>query len=100
MSPNTEDIDDILRKLLTSISGVKAVAILSREGLPIASALSREIDEGRIAAMSAAILSVSEGYVREYGIGRLKRILMDTGDESIVLVKKGEFVFLYIIVKL
>jgi predicted regulator of Ras-like GTPase activity (Roadblock/LC7/MglB family) len=66
----------------------------TKEGLPIDSDFSQEIDEGRIAAMSAAILSVSERYVKEYGIGNLKRILLDAGDVMLVLSKQGEEGFL------
>ena len=61
MDPNTpETLDDLLRKLLGAIPEVKAAAIVSAEGLPIASALPQGVDETRIAAMTAALLSLSE----------------------------------------
>ena len=41
MENTGENLDDILKKLLTAIPEVKAVAIVSAEGLPIASARGR-----------------------------------------------------------
>ncbi len=46
--------NDVLRKL-ASIPEVKAAAIVSKEGLPIASALPQGVDEIRIAAITAAL---------------------------------------------
>lgn len=60
METTTDDLDYILKKLLEAIPEVKAVAIVSREGLPIASALPQGIDETRIAAMTAALHSLAE----------------------------------------
>ena len=51
MEPTTENLDDILKKLLSAIPEVKAAAIVSAEGLPIASALPQGVDETRIAAI-------------------------------------------------
>lgn len=44
----TESLDDILKKLLAAIPEVKSAAIVSAEGLPIASALPQGVDETRI----------------------------------------------------
>ncbi len=53
MEPTTDSLEDILSKLLSAIPEVKAAAIVSAEGLPIASALPQGVDETRIAAMTA-----------------------------------------------
>ncbi|MCK4369893.1 MAG: roadblock/LC7 domain-containing protein, partial [Candidatus Lokiarchaeota archaeon] len=52
VEPTTDSLDDILMKLLSAIPEVKAAAIVSAEGLPIASALPQGVDETRIAAMT------------------------------------------------
>ena len=65
LSSTPETLDDILKKLLAAIPEVKAAAIVSVEGLPIASALPAGIDETRIAAMTAAILSLGERAIHE-----------------------------------
>lgn len=48
MEPTSENLDDILKKLLSAIPEVRAAAIVSAEGLPIASALPQGVDETRI----------------------------------------------------
>jgi len=71
MEPTTDNLDDILKKLLASIPEVKAVAIVSSEGLPIASTLPQGIDETRIAAMTASLHSLAK--------------------HAIIALKKGEY---------
>lgn len=64
--PHTpETMDDLLKKLLATIPEVKAAAIVSTEGLLIASTLPEGADETRIAAMTAALLSLSERAIIE-----------------------------------
>lgn len=62
----------------------------TKKGLRIASQYLQDVNDARIAAMSAAILSISERYLKEYAFGNLKRILIDTSDETIILSEKGE----------
>lgn len=73
---NEETLDDILKNLLASIPEVQAAAIVSVEGLPIASALPAEADETRIAAMTAAILSLGERAAQELGKGTLEQVFV------------------------
>ncbi len=74
MEPTTETLDDILKKLLSAIPEVKAAAIVSAEGLPIASALPQGVDETRIAAMTAALLSLAERSVIEMTMGEFDQL--------------------------
>ena len=85
MEPTTETLDDILKKLLAAIPEVKAAAIVSAEGLPIASALPQGIDETRIAAMTAALLSLSERAVIEMEKGEFEQLYV-RGNEGYLLV--------------
>jgi len=71
-----DEILNVLIELEKSNSGINATAIVSAEGLPIASTLSEGIDDTKIAAMTAALLSLAE--------------------ISVVEMKKGEFDQLYI----
>ncbi|MHA1148714.1 MAG: roadblock/LC7 domain-containing protein [Promethearchaeota archaeon] len=80
-----ETLDDILKKLLAAIPEVKAAAIVSVEGLPIASALPAGIDETRIAAMTAAILSLGERAIHEMSKGDFEQIFV-RGTEGYLLV--------------
>ncbi len=85
MEPTTDTLDDILKKLLSAIPEVKAAAIVSAEGLPIASALPQGVDETRIAAMTAALLSLSERAVIEMDKGEFEQLYV-RGNEGYLLV--------------
>jgi predicted regulator of Ras-like GTPase activity (Roadblock/LC7/MglB family) len=59
-------------------------------GLPIGSKNLIGINDERTAAMSAAILSISERYSMQYICGELKRVLIEAGDEVIMLTREGD----------
>lgn len=80
-----ETLDDILKKLLASIPEVKAASIVSVEGLPIASALPRSVDETRVAAMTAAMLSLAERATQELQKGDFEQVYV-RGTEGYILV--------------
>lgn len=86
MDPNTpESLDDLLKKLLGAIPEVKSAAIVSAEGLPIASALPQGVDETRIAAMTAALLSLSERAIIEMDKGNFDQLYIK-GDSGYLLI--------------
>ena len=86
MDPNTpESLDDLLKKLLGAIPEVKSAAIVSAEGLPIASALPQGVDETRIAAMPAALLSLSERAIIEMDKGNFDQLYIK-GDSGYLLI--------------
>ena len=86
---NEETLDDILKNLLASIPEVQAAAIVSVEGLPIASALPAKADETRIAAMTAAILSLGERAAQELGKGTLEQIFVRGVNGYILTMSAG-----------
>jgi len=62
----------------------------TREGLPIDSEFLHDVVVKKIAAISEAILNISEWYLKEHTRGNLKRILIETGDKILVLSIRGE----------
>jgi predicted regulator of Ras-like GTPase activity (Roadblock/LC7/MglB family) len=74
-----------LDRLLGAIPEVTSAAIVSTEGLPITSALPQGIDETRIAAMTAALLSLSEIAIIEMGKGDFDQLYIK-GSEGYLLV--------------
>ncbi|MFX1376933.1 MAG: roadblock/LC7 domain-containing protein [Promethearchaeota archaeon] len=89
MEPTTETLDDILKKLLNAIPEVRAAAIVSAEGLPIASALPQGVDETRIAAMTAALLSLAERSVIEMEKGEFEQLYVKGGDGYLLVLQAG-----------
>lgn len=83
-----EKLNDILRNLNASSSDIEASAIISTDGLTIASALSEGIDEDRVGAMSAAMLSLGNRTGEELRRGRLEQIMIK-GDRGYVLISNA-----------
>ena len=77
-----------LNKLLGAIPEVTSAAIVSAEGLPIASALPQGVDEMRIAAMSAALLSLSKKAIIEMSKGDFDQLYIK-GSEGYLLVMQA-----------
>jgi len=88
--PVPETLDIILKKLLSAIPEVKAAAIVSVEGLPIASALPQGIDETRIAAMTAALLSLAERAIQEMRKGDFEQIYVKGTDGYLLVLSAGQ----------
>ena len=84
-----ESLDDLLKKPLGAIPEVKAAAIVSAEGLPIASALPQGVDETRIAAMTAALLSLSERAIIEMGKGDFDQLYVKGSSGYLLILQAG-----------
>jgi len=90
LSENISELIDLLRRMEAVNADIQGSAIVSVQGLPICSVLARDVNDGIVSAMSAAILSVSERAVEELARGDLKRILIEGVDGIIILSKAGE----------
>ena len=96
----TQMMVDRLRALQASSPDTEASAIVSVDGLSIASALPQGVEEDRVSAMSAAMLSLGERIANELGRGSLEQvyikgqkgyvILMSIGQEAVLTVLARE----------
>ena len=84
-----ETLDDLLKKLLGAIPEVKAAVLVSTEGLPIASALPPGVDETRIAAMTAALLSLSEKAIYEMKKGDFDQMYIKSSEGYLLILPAG-----------
>ena len=80
----------ILDALLTETPELQAAAVVSVDGLPMASALPEPFDEDRVAAMSAALLSLGERASEGLGRGALSQVAIEGDTGSVYLVGAGE----------
>lgn len=97
----TELMVDRLRDLQSGTPDIEASAVVSVDGLIMASLLQADIEEDRVAAMSAAMLSLGERIAGELRRGVLDQvyihgdsgyvILMAVGDEAVLtsLAREG-----------
>ena len=89
----TELMVDRLRDLQSTTPEIEASAVVSVDGLIMASSLPAGVEEDRVSAMSAAMLSLGERISTELGRGLLDQvyikgkggyvILMSVGDEAV-----------------
>ena len=86
----TEQLVDRLRDLQASSGDVEAAAIVSVDGLSMASSLPADIEEDRVSAMSAAMLSLGERISSELGRGELEQVMVKGEDGYVILTSVGE----------
>ncbi|HEX2979492.1 MAG TPA: roadblock/LC7 domain-containing protein [Anaerolineaceae bacterium] len=90
MKSRTQLMVERLRELQASSPDIEASAVVSIDGLTIASALPQEIEEDRVSAMSAAMLSLGEKIANELGRGSLAQIYIRGEHGFVVLMSVGE----------
>jgi predicted regulator of Ras-like GTPase activity (Roadblock/LC7/MglB family) len=81
---------DRLRLLQASSPDIEATAIVSVDGLSIASALPQGVEEDRVSAMSAAMLSLGERIANELGRGSLDQVYIKGAKGYVILMSVGE----------
>ena len=86
----TEQLVEHLRDLQSSSGDVEAAAIVSVDGLSMASSLPADIEEDRVSAMSAAMLSLGERISSELGRGELEQVYVKGENGYVILNAIGE----------
>lgn len=79
-----EELNGSLSELQSSSGDIEACAIVSEDGLIIASLLPQGIEESRVAAMCAAMISMGERTSAELKRGNLEQLFIK-GDEGYVI---------------
>ncbi|MCZ7539267.1 MAG: roadblock/LC7 domain-containing protein [Anaerolineae bacterium] len=79
-----------LRDLQVSSPDIEAAAIVSVDGLSIASSLPGNVEEDRVSAMSAAMLSLGERIAGELGRGHLEQVYVKGQNGYVILSAIGE----------
>ncbi|MGH8971129.1 MAG: roadblock/LC7 domain-containing protein [Actinomycetes bacterium] len=82
-------MDRILTELVGQVPEIEAASVVSFDGLPMASALPPAMDEDRVAAMSAALLSLGERAAEGLGRGELSQVYVE-GDNGTVFLVSAE----------
>ncbi|MDQ3982935.1 MAG: roadblock/LC7 domain-containing protein [Actinomycetota bacterium] len=78
-----------LDDFLAVSSEVEAAAVVSADGLPMASALPPHVEEDRLAAMSAALLTLGERAASELGKGALAQVFIEGPKGHVILMAAG-----------
>jgi len=86
----TELMVNRLREMQAASPEIEASAVVSVDGLIMASALPVEVEEDRVSAMSAAMLSLGERIAGESGRGVLDQVYIRCGNGYVILSAVGE----------
>lgn len=85
--------DKLLRPVLRTLNGVspdiEASAVVSGDGLVIASVLGDGVDPDRFGAMCASLLALADRAAQEISRGQLKQVLVEGELGTMLLVQAG-----------
>jgi predicted regulator of Ras-like GTPase activity (Roadblock/LC7/MglB family) len=85
----TDQMVDRLRDLQASSGEIEGSAVVSVDGLIMASSLPAGVEEDRVSAMSAAMLSLGERISTELGRGMLHQVFVHGKKGYVVLMSVG-----------
>jgi predicted regulator of Ras-like GTPase activity (Roadblock/LC7/MglB family) len=86
----TELMVDRLREMQAASPEIEASAVVSVDGLIMASSLPADVEEDRVSAMSAAMLSLGERIASELGRGSLEQVYIRGALGYVILSAVGE----------
>ena len=84
MAINTAKLGQIIQNFVSTTAEVQGAAVVTPDGLPLASSLPGSMDEERVSAMSAAMLSLGERIGKELLGGTSDRIYVE-GDNGFTI---------------
>ena len=89
-----EQLNRILERLQASSSDIEACAVVSEDGLMIASLLPRGLEEAQIAAMSAAMMSMGTRTAQELKRGALQQLFIKGDNGYVISMNAGPYAVL------
>jgi predicted regulator of Ras-like GTPase activity (Roadblock/LC7/MglB family) len=94
---------DMLTAVLNELNGtsadIEASAVISTDGLMMAALLPSSMDEDRVGAMSAAMLSLGDRTSRELARGGLEQVLVKGDKGYVLMTHAGENAVLTVLAK-
>ncbi len=84
-----EQITQVLKKLQTSTPDIEGAAVISMDGLVIASSLPSSVEEDRVSAMSAALYGIGARTAEELERGGVEQIYIKGGNGYMIITQAG-----------
>lgn len=97
MATRAEQVQQILKSLVTNTPDVEGSATVSVDGLVLASSLPSGTDEDRVSAMAAALLSLGQRTSQELQRGTMDQIYVKGDHGYIILMQAGNEAVLEVI---
>jgi len=90
---NSSDVETLLRPILSGLNSssdhIEASAVMSRDGLSVASVLGKGVDSDRLGAMCAALLGLADTTAKELNRGTLKQVLLHGSNGFMLITHVG-----------
>ena len=83
-------LEELLKEIMDDIDGVKAAQLTADTGQPLASVLPSSVDDMRLAAMTAALCSLSERAIAEMGLGEFEQSYIQARKGYLLILHAGE----------
>lgn len=94
---------DMLTSILTELNGtsadIEASGVISTDGLIMAAVLPQTMDEDRVGAMSAAMLSLGDRTAQELARGELEQVLIKGNRGYVLMTHAGKEAVLTVLAK-
>ncbi len=95
--------EEILTSILTELNGtsadIEASGVISTDGLMMAAVLPQGMDEDRVGAMSAAMLSLGDRTAQELSRGELEQVLIKGNNGYVLMTHAGREAVLTVLAK-
>jgi uncharacterized protein len=87
---NIEKLGTVLQNFVNTTNDVQGAALVTPDGLPLVATLPGSMDEERVSAMSASMLSLGERIGQELARGNIDRIYIEGDYGYCILTSCGE----------
>ncbi len=92
-------LKEILERAVQNIPDIEALALVSVDGLPIRAVLPDGMDEDRVAAMGAALLSLCERVAKDLKGSDLSQVVVQTDNGYVVGIPVADTAILIALIK-
>ncbi|MGB5910218.1 MAG: roadblock/LC7 domain-containing protein [Promethearchaeia archaeon] len=99
MRYHPENVEEFLFSLQKTNTAIKAVILLSIEGLPIASTLPRDVNKSQLSALSATILAVGKRGNTEMDNGEFNHLYINGSKGGVLAFQLSKFEILVVLTK-
>ncbi len=85
----TQQLDEALRDLMATSADIEACAVVTEDGLIIASALPQGMDEDQVAGISSVMISMGERICAELNKNELEQLFVRGKDGYVIMSHAG-----------
>jgi hypothetical protein len=84
-----EQLTQVLKRLQTGTPDIEGAAVISMDGLVMASSLPAEAEEDRVSAMSAALYGIGTRTVEELQRGDIEQLYIKGSNGYVIITQAG-----------